>query len=147
MKYLITFSIFLLFGCSQDTETGQLTPVASGDFKVGNHLASQDALNTFKSYLDSRHIPYEIMPEEPFVVWWRPYNKEHDELIVREAFGIPPNQVQKIFESKNQADELLDVLTRLSVEHSKGPIDDGYLVLYFPVSDEQRHNIESILKQ
>lgn len=147
MKYLVLCTCIFLAGCEREPEIKYLTPIVSDKDKIGIDISTPESLAKYTSYLDSRFIPYEIDQEFPLVVWWYPYNSEHQELIMREAFGIPANQIQKIFKTKEEATVLLSVLSKLDVEHATGDSEDGFVILYFPVSEKQKKEIDASLSK
>lgn len=154
--FTLLIMFLLLLGCSDpstkvvSSETVKVTTpdeVEIRDGEISQVLANEESKDRFVAYLESQNIYYRLDDRFPNEVIWATENDEHREKVTRAAFGIPENQVQKLFHNSEEYNKYIAVLQDLEIEHVAQPFKGQFVVIWTPKNDNELNSVNAKYQQ
>lgn len=153
---ILVLVLIYLLGCG-DSSTRLVTSkvvkittpdgVEIRDGEVSQVLANIESKDRFVSYLQRHNIYYRLDDRFPNEVSWIPESDEHGKEVMRAAFGIPLDQIQKLFSDEKEYDEYVSILNRHEINYHTQSFEEQFLVIWTPESESVSKRIDDEVRK
>jgi hypothetical protein len=142
-RVLIISLCFFIYACGEPESSiahSEIVSITTPDGveirsgEISEVMASDEAKNKFLAYLENNDIYYRLDDRYPNEVSWVPESEMHQKEIIRKAFEIPVNQIQKLFKNEENYKKYQSILQEYNIEHIARPYEEYFVVIWTPHS-------------